>query len=118
MHHRKLLSLLLLFLLTTARAQAAGHYTRTADGIVVYPNELLSGRLNVVKLSVISDRIIRVVSCPAADPVPQTESLIVLYKRDSLLRWGAGALSPLSLKGSPAIRSGRPLLPLADRLLS
>ena len=87
MHDGKLLSLLILFLLTIARTQANGHYTRTSDGIIVYPDDLSSGHSAVVRLSVISDRIIRVLSDPAADPVRQTESLVVMYGRDSTLLW-------------------------------
>jgi len=68
-YYTKLFSLLFLSLLTIACAQANGphlqangHYTRAADGIVVYPDDLLSGHLPAVRLSVISDGIIRVVA--------------------------------------------------------
>jgi len=94
-YYTKLFSLLFLSLLTIACAQANGpyhqangHYTRAADGIVVYPDDLLSGHLPAVRLSVISDGIIRVVADPeAAEPVRQTESLITMYEKDTSVRW-------------------------------
>jgi len=91
MRYRKLLSLLVLSLLTITRAQADGpqadgHYTRTADGVVVYPDINLSGNTTAVKLSVIADNIIRVTSSPTG-AAATSQSLITVYKSDTSVKW-------------------------------
>jgi len=86
MRYRKLLSLLLLSLLTIARAQADDHYTRTADGVIIYPEINLSGNASAVKLSVIADNIIRVTSSPTG-AAATSQSLITVYKFDSSVKW-------------------------------
>jgi alpha-D-xyloside xylohydrolase len=61
-------------------------FTRTADGVIVYPDITLSGNATAVKLSVIADNIIRVLSTPTG--VPDTsQSLITIYRPDPSVKW-------------------------------
>jgi alpha-D-xyloside xylohydrolase len=87
MHYKKLLNLLIFLVLTAASTLANGHYTRTSDGVIIYPDSHPGGQIAAVKLSVISENIIRVISSPEGDPVRTTESLITSYKVDSTLKW-------------------------------
>ena len=63
------------------------HWTRTADGVVVYPGDRYSGAAAAVRLQVVADNIIRVLSSPEGEPSRQTESLITTYKTDSSFHW-------------------------------
>lgn len=87
---RKLLFALSVLLFLAARITAEGIYTRTSDGLIVYPDIHLSGNTAAVKLSVIADNIIRVLSSPAGitGPVRDLRSLITVYTVDSSLKWG------------------------------
>jgi len=58
-----------------------------ADGVVVYPDLRYSGHAAAVRLLVVADNIIRVLSCPEGEPFRQTESLITTYKTDTSLQW-------------------------------
>lgn len=93
----KLRSLLLLsfFLLAAAPCLAggiffrppAGAFTRTPDGIIVYPDTRFSGHTAAVRLAVIADNIIRVLSNPQGEPSLQTASLIITGQPDSAAKW-------------------------------
>jgi len=62
-------------------------WTRTPDGVVVYPDGHSSGHAAAVRLVVVADDIIRVLSSPEGEPSRQTESLITTYQTDSSLHW-------------------------------
>src|SRR6185503_12577568 len=85
----KLLSLLF-FLMLTGVLQAGpgkeGTYTRTPDGVIVYPDMRWSGNSAAVKLSVIADNIIRVLSSPVKGEAAR-QSLVTVYKTDPSLKW-------------------------------
>ncbi|HVW61446.1 MAG TPA: TIM-barrel domain-containing protein [Puia sp.] len=87
MPDRKLICLLLVLFFSAARAKADGSYTRTSDGVIIYPDIKFSGNTAAVKLSVIADNIIRVLSFPAGSPQPSAKSLITIYRIDSSLKW-------------------------------
>lgn len=87
MHHRKLLSLLIFLALTATGSYANGRYVRTGDGVIVYPDSHLLGYASAVRLSVIADNIIRVISTPLGDSVRQSESLITIFKSNHALGW-------------------------------
>jgi alpha-D-xyloside xylohydrolase len=89
MFDRKLLLLLtvLFFVLSAGRCMADGMFTRTPDGIIVYPDTRFSGHTSAVRLTVIADNIIRVLASADGEPSRQTGSLITTYKMDSLLKW-------------------------------
>lgn len=57
--------------------RAQGDYKKTDDGVVVYPDKILSGNAAMVQLRVINDKIIRVIASPVTEPAKQ-ESLVVL----------------------------------------
>jgi alpha-D-xyloside xylohydrolase len=84
---QKLLCLPFIFFFAAIRLQANEIYTRTVDGVIVYPTCRTSDRTAAVRLSVVADNIIRVLSSPAGDPVRRTESLITTYPVDSSLKW-------------------------------
>jgi len=62
-------------------------WIRTADGVVVYPDGRCSGRAAALRLMVVADNIIRVLSSPEGEPSRPTESLITTYKTDPSLKW-------------------------------
>ncbi|MBS1601708.1 MAG: DUF5110 domain-containing protein [Bacteroidetes bacterium] len=62
-------------------------WTRTADGVVVYPGGCRPGHIPAVRLAVVGDDIIRVLSSPVGEPSRQAESLITNYKNDSSVHW-------------------------------
>jgi alpha-D-xyloside xylohydrolase len=86
----KLLSLLF-FLTLTGLLQAGpgkeGTYTRTSDGVIVYPDMRWSGNTAAVKLSVIADNIIRVLSSPVNGGGEARKSLVTVYRTDPSLKW-------------------------------
>lgn len=80
--------LALTFLLYAAgHCQAGGVFTRTPDGVIVYPDARFSGHTAAVRLIVVADNIIRVLSTPEGEPARQTESLVTTCKTDTLLHW-------------------------------
>ena len=87
MSERKLYCLLLILCMSFIRTQAEGTYTRTSDGIIVYPDRNLSGNTAAVKLSVIADNIIRVLSDPAGREGQVSKSLITVWKTDPAVKW-------------------------------
>ncbi|HWK07251.1 MAG TPA: TIM-barrel domain-containing protein [Puia sp.] len=85
-------------------APSPGTYIRTEDGLIVYPDPLLSGNTGSVKLQVVADNIIRVLSGPnaailsepnpaslsGANPAPAIDpekSLITVYATDPSVQW-------------------------------
>jgi len=82
---------LLFFLTLTGVLQAGpgkeGTYTRTPDGVIVYPDMRWSGNTAAVKLSVIADNIIRVLSSPVKGEGEVRKSLVTVYKTDPSLKW-------------------------------
>jgi len=86
----KLLSLLFFLTLTgvlKAGPGKEGTYIRTQDGVIVYPDMRWSGNTAAVKLSVIADNIIRVLSSPVKGKGEARKSLVTVYKTDSSLKW-------------------------------
>ena len=83
----KLSCLLLFTLLATAPCLAGGIVTRTPDGVIVYPDARFSGHTAAVRLEVVSDNIIRVLSNPQGEPSLQTASLIITSHPDSANKW-------------------------------
>ena len=79
------------FLIVIAQGSRGGvtgpNWTRTADGVVVYPDLRYSGHVAAVRLLVVTDNIIRVLSSPEGEAFRQTESLITNFKTDSSLHW-------------------------------
>lgn len=63
-----------------------GSFVRTKDGIIVYPDVTLSGNALAVKLQVITNNIIRVLSSPETAISPR-ESLITVYPSDPSAQW-------------------------------
>ncbi|HEV2480463.1 MAG TPA: TIM-barrel domain-containing protein [Puia sp.] len=83
-------------LLTAAHCLAGGikfptanspRISRTPDGLIVYPDTRFSGHTAAVRLAVIADNIIRVLSSPQGEPSLQTASLITTYRPDSITKW-------------------------------
>ena len=63
-----------------------GAYTRTPDGVIVYPDTNQSGNAGAVKLQVVADNIIRVISSPAS-AFSTGNSLIAVYSADTSAQW-------------------------------
>lgn len=68
-----------LFSLQQNFAQSPGTYKIVNDGVLVYPAQQSSGNVSVVKLQVVSDRIIRVIASPEKN-IRETKSLVVLAR--------------------------------------
>ncbi len=87
--------MVLFFVAMMMNVQAQGNYKKTDDGVVVYPDKILSGNAAMVQLRVISDKIIRVVASPVQEPAQQ-ESLVVLPQQRTtaftVTEQGAGKL--------------------------
>ena len=66
---------------------AGGVFSRTPDGVIVYPDSRFSGHTAAVRLAVVTDNIIRVVSSAEGEPSLRMASLITTYKTDSLPVW-------------------------------
>ena len=65
-------------------------YTRTGDGIIVYPDTNQSGNAGSVQLQVVTDNIIRVISSPGAVETTTTSpgnSLITVWSVDTAVKW-------------------------------
>lgn len=71
------------FLLIAAHCLAGGIVTRTPGGIIVYPDSHTAA----VRLEVITDNIIRVLSKAQGEPSLQTASLIITSHPDSAAKW-------------------------------
>lgn len=74
--------LLLSFTLLTAAHCIAGGISRTPDGIIVYPSHT-----HAVRLQVVTNNIIRVLSNPQGEPSMQTASLIITGRPDPAAQW-------------------------------
>lgn len=72
--------MVLFFVTMTMSVFAQGDYKKTDDGVVVYPDKILSGNAAMVQLRVINDKIIRVIASPVNEPAKQ-ESLVVLPRQ-------------------------------------
>lgn len=87
--------MVLFFVAMMMNVQAQGNYKKTDDGVVVYPDKILSGNAAMVQLQVISDKIIRVVASPVQESA-QLESLVVLPQQRTaaftVTEQGAGKL--------------------------
>ena len=62
------------------------NYTRTNDGIIIYPDTGFFGQAKAVRLQVINDNIIRVIASPQKD-FPPVKSLIISYTNAALPQW-------------------------------
>ncbi|MDP4265376.1 MAG: glycoside hydrolase family 31 protein [Bacteroidota bacterium] len=101
-------------------------YIRTEDGVILYPDEDLSGNTRALKIQVVADNIIRVIACPGKE-ITGTKSLITTYSAGSIPQWdlipldsqkitiktklltvhadlGTGTLSFFDSKGNPILR--------------
>lgn len=75
------------FLLCAVFCNAAEkQFSKTEDGIIVYTNADLSGNTRQVRLSVISDNIIRVTASPTDKP-EEKQSLITVYDHSASVNW-------------------------------
>src|SRR5882757_632923 len=70
----------------TLPAEDTGTYIRTGDGLIVYPDPLLSGNAAAVKLQVVTNNIIRVISSPSRESDAK-KSLITIYGTDPSAKW-------------------------------
>jgi alpha-D-xyloside xylohydrolase len=84
--HSSVCIILLTFLSSFSDPHIPGTYTKTKDGVIVFPNPRLSGHAQVVKLQVVSHNIIRVSALPAKDAI-LSKSLITVYTPDTSVRW-------------------------------
>ncbi len=85
-----------------------GAYARTADGVIVYPDTLISGSTAAVKLQVVADNIIRVLSTPnpgAGVTSRPHNSLITVYTTDSSARWDVHSDDRYVILTTPLIRA-------------
>jgi alpha-D-xyloside xylohydrolase len=69
-----------------ANPGAEGSYSRTEDGVIVYPDRFLSGNTHAVKLQVITENIIRVTCDPGA-VATDLKSLVTICGKDSSAHW-------------------------------
>ncbi|MEI9910269.1 MAG: TIM-barrel domain-containing protein [Bacteroidota bacterium] len=67
-------------------AQPGDNYTKTSDGVIIYPGNDLPGQAKAIRLQVINDEIIRVVASPQKE-FPVVKSLVTVYKKDTLPQW-------------------------------
>lgn len=70
-----------------SRVARSPRISRTSDGIIVYPDSRFSGHAAAVRLEVITDNIIRVLSNPQGEPSLQTASLLITGHPDSAAKW-------------------------------
>jgi alpha-D-xyloside xylohydrolase len=68
------------FLLITFLCKA-GSFEKTVDGVIVYPDTLLSGNIHQVQLKVVADNIIRVLALPMKGQSEDTSLIIVRQER-------------------------------------
>jgi len=88
MLNKKLLSsytpiILFIFFYVQSIAQTSQKgFVKNADGVLGYPDENISGNTKVVRLQVISDKIIRVTASPTVT-IPGRKSLIIFKNTSS-----------------------------------
>ena len=63
-----------------------GSFIRTKDGVIIYPDTKMSGNVGAVKLQVVSENIIHVISSPQRG-ISVRESLITVYATDYNVIW-------------------------------
>ena len=71
---------------TTKAGEGGKNFIRTVDGVIIYPDTTISGNSRAVKLQVITDNIIRVISSPDPAILPR-QSLITVYRNDPGAKW-------------------------------
>jgi alpha-D-xyloside xylohydrolase len=71
----------LFFFSAVSMAQPGNNYTKTSDGLIIYPTNTLPEQAKAVKLQVINDNIIRVIASPGKE-FPAVKSLITVYKNN------------------------------------
>jgi alpha-D-xyloside xylohydrolase len=89
---RRWMLFLSLFLCLFAHASDPGTFTRTADGVIVHPNPLVTGSQQTVKLEVVSQNIIRVLVSPG-NTLPQVNSFVTVYRKDPSVVWSLDSAS-------------------------
>jgi alpha-D-xyloside xylohydrolase len=98
-----------------------GTYARTADGVIVYPDPRFSGNASAVKLQVVTDNIIRVLTSPAttaltpnasaaiatapSEGAPAWQSLITVYSTDPSLHWDIRSEADRVVLVTPVLRA-------------
>ncbi|MBC7949320.1 MAG: DUF5110 domain-containing protein [Chitinophagaceae bacterium] len=89
-----LVSLLLacLLFIDHARAQSPARYSKTSDGIIVYPPAGMEGQPRAIRLQVISDKIIRVSASPE-NAFPVVKSLVIVPPTSSPTQWSLGEVA-------------------------
>src|SRR5690348_11526432 len=82
-----LLRLILVTLIVSPVAAYGTHspvdpsFSKTSDGVIIYPDESLAGNARAIRLQVISDHIIRVLASPQKE-FPVQNSLVILKKEN------------------------------------
>ncbi|MEO5564386.1 MAG: TIM-barrel domain-containing protein [Chitinophagaceae bacterium] len=61
-------------------------FSKTNDGVIIYPDENFSGHTRAIRLQIISENIIRVLASPQKE-FPVQNSLITVYKTGKLPEW-------------------------------
>src|SRR5258706_4180905 len=74
------------FMKITGTAPPKTPYIKMQDGIIIYPDEDLSGGTRAIRLQVVTESIIRVIASPQKE-FPQLNSLITVFKSNSLPTW-------------------------------
>ncbi|NNV57902.1 TIM-barrel domain-containing protein [Limnovirga soli] len=77
--------------LLTTKAYAQ-EFVKTANGVIIYTNNNISGGTGAVRVQIISPTIIRVTASPSAT-FPAVESLITNYKNLPAVNWQADSIS-------------------------
>ncbi|HTF30021.1 MAG TPA: TIM-barrel domain-containing protein, partial [Flavitalea sp.] len=86
MSKKPILFAILIFSYCLSCAQSPGSFTRTSNGLVVYPLTVTDKRLQAVRLEVVSDNIIRVLVLADREK-PAVKSLITIYEINPELSW-------------------------------
>ncbi len=61
-------------------------YQKMKDGVIIYPTSMVAGNVKAVRLQVISDHIIRVISTPEKT-FTDVKSLVTVYKNEPYSNW-------------------------------
>ncbi len=77
---------MLLGFVEQALSNPAGTFLKSSDGIIVYPDQNLSGNAAVIKLQIINNKIIRVSAWPTPQ-LPNVKSLITVLNKPSNSTW-------------------------------
>jgi alpha-D-xyloside xylohydrolase len=96
--------ILFLMLMFVAKNVSAQKFIKVDDGIIVYPNQNLSGSVHAVKLQVMNDKIIRVIA--SATDSFQNKSLIILNQPSQKINFTVNDLNDsVQLKTNALIAS-------------